>query len=81
MLLPGCSASNSMSESPVSGPLFIHLKSLQIFISTKDKFFKALDNSAALSCELMPWKKLDIGLTLKPDPFSTASQKLLAKSR
>ena len=79
ILLPGCRASNSISDKPVSGPLFIHLKSLHIFIRTRDRFFNALDSSAALSCELRPWKKLLAGLTFRPDAFSTASQKFLAK--
>ena len=54
MLLPGCNASSSISERPVSGPLFINLRSLDIFIKTKARFFTALDNSAELSCELNP---------------------------
>ena len=32
MLLPGCNASNSISAKPAIGPLFIHRKSLAIFV-------------------------------------------------
>ena len=54
MLLPGWSASNSISDKPVNGPLFIHLKSLEIFISTTLRFLTAEESSTALSTELKP---------------------------
>ncbi len=33
MLLPGCRAGSTISPSPATGPLFIHRRSLAIFVS------------------------------------------------
>ena len=41
ILLPGCSACNSISDKPANGPLFIHLKSLEIFIRITARFFNS----------------------------------------
>ena len=41
MLLPGCNACNSISDRPAKGPLFIHLKSLEIFIRITARFFNS----------------------------------------
>ena len=79
ILLPGCNASSSISDRPVSGPLFINLRSFDIFIKTKARFLTALDSSAELSCELNPWKKFGAGLTLKPETFSIVWQNAFAK--
>ena len=57
ILLPGCNASSSISESPVKGPLFINLRSLDILISANAKFLSELERCAALSCELIISKK------------------------
>ena len=79
ILLPGCNASSSISDNPVKGPLFIQRRSLEIFITTKARFFNALDNSAELSWELRPWKKFAVGFTLNPEVFSKAWQKAFGK--
>ena len=44
ILLPGCKASSSISPKPVSGPLFIQRKSLDILVNTKLRFFTLDDN-------------------------------------
>ena len=44
MLLPGCKALSSISDKPANGPLFIHLKSFEIFVSMTAKFFNSPDN-------------------------------------
>ena len=44
ILLPGCKALSSISDKPAKGPLFIHLKSFEIFISATARFLSSPDN-------------------------------------
>ena len=46
---PGCSAGNSISPSPASGPEFIQRRSLAIFISAQAATLSCPDSSAAVS--------------------------------
>jgi hypothetical protein len=49
MLLPGCKASKLYLSKPVNGPLFIHLRSFDIFIRIRLRFLTLEDNCAAAS--------------------------------
>ena len=56
MLLPGCNASNSISPSPVKGPLFIQRRSFAIFIKVSAIFLTTEEACIAASCELKDMK-------------------------
>ena len=56
--LPGCSAGNSISPRPASGPEFIQRRSLPTFISATASAFNWPDSSTRSSCAASPSKVL-----------------------
>ena len=71
ILLPACNAGKLISPSPASGPLFIHRKSLAIFINATAKVFNCPLISTLVSWQLRPMNLL--GIEVKPTCVSFSS--------
>ena len=80
MLLPGCSAGNSISPRPASGPLFIQRRSFEIFSSVTAIAFSAPDRATAVSTPDSAAKLLRLGVQGRPVSSASLAVTVRAKS-